>query len=112
MDFIFSLESTQTNNDDQRPERILTFKNYVPKSIPLRNKEPTAIENVSRIHKRILDSSKKIIKDFNQEDKMINIVPKKTTNDLKKLISKKQSIAQKRTEKALIKMLRKKSSLI
>ncbi|KAL4475813.1 hypothetical protein ABPG72_011374 [Tetrahymena utriculariae] len=89
------------------PQAPLQFVNYYPVSANLQQQEHKESQ-IKEIEQAVESKIKFIIKSFlDQEQQPLNIIPKKGNLDLKKFLNKRLEKLNKRTEKAINKLLRK-----
>ncbi|KAL4478401.1 hypothetical protein ABPG74_006636 [Tetrahymena malaccensis] len=90
------------------PKAPLQFVNYYPVSANLQQQEHKESQ-IKEIEQAVESKIKFIIKSFlDQEQQPLNIIPKKGNLDLKKFLNKRIEKLNKRTEKAINKLLRQK----
>lgn len=84
----------------------MKFHNYMPITKEMQKGEPLAHNRVNEVEGRIKLLTDRIVFEFNNEDnKPINILPKKTNADLKRFLSKRLDKLNKRTEIAIVELL-------
>jgi len=97
--------------DDSRPELAMKFLNYMPMNKNLKKGQFNAANRTKEIEAHYKYLMNDIISDYlNEERKPLNILPKKSNNDLKRALNKKFAKLNKRTEIAIVELLREKIS--
>jgi len=97
--------------DDTRPELAMKFLNYMPMNKNLKQGQFNPANRTKEIEAHYKYLMNEIISDYlTEERKPLNILPKKSNNDLKRALNKKFAKLNKRTEIAIVELLREKIS--
>ena len=79
--------------------------NYVAKNPELQNIEITNSNQAINIEKQYINSMKQYVFRFLEDKQPLNILPKKSTLDLKRAVEKRVDRLNKRTEIAIVELL-------
>eukprot|EP00794_Sanderia_malayensis_P003241 gene3242-3722_t len=101
-----SSEATEEEEMDAPPKKAIKFRNYVPKDETLKDRKvsdakPEAVKELVKEH---LEKAKpeEIIKEVD----ITNLAPRKPDWDLKRDVSKKLEKLQRRTQRAIVELIR------
>lgn len=84
----------------------MKFHNYMPMKKEMQKSEPLVQNRVRDVEAHFKFLSEKMTTDFlNDDQKSLNILPKKTNNDLKRFLNKRFEKLNRRTEIATVEIL-------
>lgn len=102
---LFPDNLAKTKNTEEY--RDISFKNYIPNDENLKIEKLTHFDRIKDIENKYEKKVRKFIKEFiNLEKNPLNVVPKKHNSDLKKHLAKKLEKLNKRTEIAILELIK------
>jgi hypothetical protein len=103
----FPFNLSQSKNTDLSNYRPMYFRNYMPNDENFTLEKLTYFEKISEIEKNYEKKVKKSVKEFlNLEKNPLSIVPKKNNVDLKRNLTKKLEKLNKKTEIAILEIIK------
>jgi len=104
---LLCLNLSSTKNDSENDIVHIYFRNYIPNDKNFVLDKLQYVEKISEIENHYEKKMRKSVKDFiNLEKNPLNLVPKKNNSDLKRNLAKKLEKLNKKTEIAILKIIK------